>query len=139
MGIKGVVDPAAPARVKIKADFFPTLANHVAHLRLLFGVGAVLFGQVFAQVLAAWTHLWVEFEGLKAQFNRHLAFQALQRLLQGTQAHRAPRACNVGDEINGQWGSHGSSILVAKGVIIVEIWCRMVGLQSAMANALATA
>jgi hypothetical protein len=94
---------------------------------------------MFYQVLATFGHMGVEFKGLEMEYRPSPHFEFLQRLLQGTQAHRAPRACDIRDEINFQCGGHGSSILVAKGVIIVEIWPGMVGLQSAMAKALATA
>jgi len=112
--IEGVVHPTAPIGVKSKTNLFSALADHVSDLRLFFWGGSVLFRQVFAQILAPRAHLGIEFERLKTQFNRYLAFQAFQGLLQSAQTHGAPWAGNVGYEINGQWSGHGSTVVGLK-------------------------
>jgi len=71
------------------------------------GVRTVFFGQVLAQVLAAWPHVRVQLKGLKVQISRNLTLQLTQGLLQCAQAHSTPRAGNVRDEINFQGSSHG--------------------------------
>jgi len=104
--VEGVVHPAATARMKLKTHLGPTGGNGLANLRLLLGGGAIFFGQVFAQVLPAGGHVRVQLKGLEMQIGLHLAVQALQGFFQSTQAHGAPGAGNVRNEIDFQCGDH---------------------------------
>ena len=83
MRVKGVVNPAPATGFEGKTHLGTTLANGLAHLGLLFGGGSVLFGNVFAQVLAAHRHVGVELEGLEMQFSVYLGRQTLERALKG--------------------------------------------------------
>ncbi len=100
VGIEGVPDAAAPFALELETHLGAALADGLADLGLLLGRGAVLFGQVFAGVLAFGAHVGVEFEGLEVDVGRDFGAQLAQSLLQGAQAHGAPRAGDIGDEID---------------------------------------
>ena len=108
MGVKGVVHAAPATGVEGEADLGAALANVLAHLRLLLGRGAVLFGNVLGQVLATGGHVGIELKGLEMQLGTHIWRQALKRAFQGAQAHSAPGASNVGHKINFEGGGHGA-------------------------------
>ena len=105
VGIEGVVDPAA--LVEFEAQCGTPLSQHLAVLRQLFGAGAVLAREVVVAVLAFRRHLRVQFERLEVQFDLHLVTDPGNRLLQGFQSDRAPRAGDIGDEVDSQGRGHG--------------------------------
>ena len=77
VGVKGVVNPAPATGVECKSHFGAALANVLAHLGLLLGRGAVLFGDVLGQVLATGGHVGVELKGLEMQLGAYVRRQAL--------------------------------------------------------------
>jgi hypothetical protein len=64
---------------------------------------AVFLRQVFLDVLAAGRHAGIQFERLEVQLGGDLAVEALQGLLERVQADDAPRAGDVGDEVDSQF------------------------------------
>ena len=97
MGVKGVVDAAAPAAGLVrpaegKADLFTALANVFPVDIGLLGRDAVLFGDVLGNFLAFGRHLRIELERLEVQLGRDVAGHARQRLVQRFQADGAPGA-----------------------------------------------
>src|SRR3546814_4418297 len=79
-----------------------TLFPYTTLFRSLVVVHAVLLLQVFDRVLALGAELRIEFERLEMEIDLDLAAHALQRLLQRSQADRAPRADHVGNEVDAQ-------------------------------------
>ena len=63
-------------------------------------------GQVLGDVLTTRSHLGVQLKRLKPQSGRDLGLDLFQRLIQGRQPDRAPRAGDVGDEVNGDVLGH---------------------------------
>ena len=100
--IEGVVDPRSAVHVEFEAHLGTAPPDVVARLCLLLRRGAVLLGQVLAHVLAARTHVWVEFEGQKVHGGADVRLQSCERLLQRAQTHRAPGAGDVRDEVDFQ-------------------------------------
>ena len=78
--IKGVEDAAATGGVKIKPHFGTTRLDVLVHLRLLFGARAVFLVQMFKQVLATFSQVWVEFKRLKTDVGFHFTLQRIQGL-----------------------------------------------------------
>src|ERR1700761_8715760 len=74
--------------------------DRLAVLLHLLGRHAVLPGDVLAGVLALGPHAGVQLEGLEVQRDGHLGAEALQRGLERGEADGAPRAGDIGDEID---------------------------------------
>ena len=108
MSIEGVVDAVPAFLAKLEAHLGPALADRIAHRRLLLRRSAIFLRHVFADVLAARRHGGIELERLKVEFGAYLVLQPLQCLLERRQAYRAPRARNVGDEIDLEGCRHAS-------------------------------
>ena len=98
--VEGVIDAAPLVHVEGKAQGLPTLADVFARGGGLLGGGAVLFVQVFGDVLALRNHLGVQLKGLEMDVRLDLALQPLQGGLQALQPNGTPRARDIGDKVD---------------------------------------
>ena len=110
MRVEGVVDVAAPVHAELETQGRAACADRFAVLRRLFGADPVFAGQVFDRVLAFGRHLRIQLERLEMQFDLQVPANARHSLLQRLQAHRAPRAGDIGNEIDLDRNSHGNFI-----------------------------
>jgi hypothetical protein len=111
--LEGVDDAPAPCRVEGKAHRRAALVEGGQDLVAVGRHPAPLAAQVLVHVHALGAHVGVELEGLQVQRGRHRIRTARQRLLQRGQAHRAPGAGHVGDEIDSERGWHGQGSAAA--------------------------
>jgi hypothetical protein len=107
--VEGVVDAAALAHVEGEPERRGTLADRGTIGLELFLAHAVLAHQVFVGVLALGLQLRIQLERLQVDFRLHGSVQLRECLLQAGQADGAPRAGDVGNEVDAKlgWGSHG--------------------------------
>ena len=98
MRVEGVPD-ARPVAER-EADLRAALADDGAVLGQLLGRGAVLAREVLGGVLALGRQRRVELERLEAQLDLDLAAEPLEGAIERPQADRAPRAGDVGNEID---------------------------------------
>jgi len=93
---------SACARTEIEADARAAFADH----RLRFGDlrrrTSIFFAEILDDVFAVRSHLRIQFERMHGDLCLDAIVQTRERKLKRRQADRAPRAGDIGDEIDGE-------------------------------------
>src|SRR6185437_14919082 len=112
MRIEGVPDAAAIAGIDGHAQRRGALADCLPVGFELRFADAILVHDVFARILAFERYLRIQFERLQVDVRLDAAIEFRQCLLQAGQPDRAPRASDVGNEVDSEAGRsiHGDSI-----------------------------
>ena len=104
MRIKSVVHTAALALTEDKTKFFATRADRFSsHLQLRWCC-AVFLRQMLGNILSFRHHIRIQLERLKMNFRYHLARQFFQCLFERSEPNDTPRARNIRNKINTNWG-----------------------------------
>src|SRR5262245_63822344 len=106
MGVERVVDPGALLEVERESERRSTCADVFLVERQLLGRRSVLLSDVITDGLAVGRHLRIELEGLEVNINTRLIADANECLLQRSEPDYAPRAGNVGYEVDPEMGGH---------------------------------
>jgi hypothetical protein len=107
MRIECVVDAGAFVHVECETKLGTPRPNVFLAARELLRRGAVLLRDVLCDVLPFRRHLRIELEWLKVNIRTCLITDALQRLLERSKPDHAPRAGNIGNEVDLETRGHG--------------------------------
>ncbi|KPX39723.1 Unknown protein sequence [Pseudomonas syringae pv. helianthi] len=134
VSIERVVDTSL-ALGKGEAQLSTALTNRLVNGFDLFWRRAIFFGDVLFDVLPFGRHVRVQLERLEVDVRLHFITQRLQRLIQRTQADDAPRAGNIGDEVDLQCSCHADPRSINKGHTIHLCQCLTTGPASQLSQA----
>ncbi|MCY1299867.1 hypothetical protein D9M70_494110 [compost metagenome] len=113
--VESVVDESALAEGKAHAG--AALADHGLGLGDLRGRAAILLAEVVGDGLAFGGHVGVQLEGMQHDLGIDAVAQPLQRQLERRQADGAPRAGDVGDEVDSEGLGHGDFLAGSSGML----------------------
>jgi hypothetical protein len=108
VGVEGVVDPGALEHVEAEPEFCTATADHFLALRELLDRGTVFLCDMLGNVLAARTHVGIEFEGLAMQVGLDVAAKMGQCREQRLQPDRTPRTGHIRNKVELHPGAHGN-------------------------------